>query len=152
MPTVTHDDLKAAQGGKVKRSLEDAVAFVLSFDTIWCRGMSCTSENQVLGFLKRFKGRIDKSGLKFTEREECYNAIIDMGLTLDDAEWIISDLRPKDYIEGPKRDRSGMEGEIWVFGREEKGTMLYIKLKIDKVNVKCLSFHPARQQMRFPYR
>ena len=77
-------------------------------------------------------------------------AVADLGLTLDAAEDIIFSLTERDYVQGPEKDKLGTEGEVWVFGAEECGTTIYIKLKLDRANAKCLSFHPGRK-MEFPY-
>ncbi len=109
--------------------------------------MARASRKQVADFLKRFKS---KEQIQFVERRQCLTAIANLGLTLDAAEDIILSLTEKDYVQGPEKDRLGTEGEVWVFGVEERGTTIYIKLKLDKANAKCLSFHPG-SKMDFPY-
>ena len=50
-------------------------------------------------------------------------------------------ITPDMYIEGPLRDRDGTGGEIWVFSIELAGSTVYVKLKLDRNEAKCISFH-----------
>ena len=59
-----------------------------------------------------------------------------------------------DYCEGPEPDKD-RPGEVWLFGKRISGKEVYIKLKIAQVGkepiAKCLSFHPAKHPLCFPF-
>lgn len=78
-----------------------------------------------------------------------------LGLTKANCRDEILNLTIDDYCEGPDPDRD-MPGEVWVFGINTSGTDIYIKLKLAPVGsqtiAKCLSFHPAKHPLRFPFR
>jgi hypothetical protein len=113
--------------------------------------MVYASESEVVGFLKRFKTQASHSEIQFVRRKRCLDDIARLGLSRQDAEDIILGLSVTEYAEGPEEDHDGTPGEIWVFGKETQGQMVYIKLKSDGTNAKCLSFHPADHTMQFPY-
>jgi hypothetical protein len=80
--------------------------------------------------------------------------LAELGLTRKNQREEILALTVSDYCEGPEPDKD-RPGEIWVFGKRIGGKEVYIKLKIARVGkekmAKCLSFHPAKHPLCFPF-
>ena len=83
-----------------------------------------------------------KQGVRFADRAKNLEGLARLGMLPEHAEDIIFALTDQDYASGPERDRDGSEGEIWVFRKDVGSSVVYIKLKLDKANASCLSFHP----------
>ena len=68
---------------------------------------------------------------------------------------IIEKLVATDYCEGPIINYNPLpnEGNLWVFGKYIKGDPYYIKLQLGQHNrtAMCESFHPAEDELRFPF-
>lgn len=69
----------------------------------------------------------------------------------------ILSLTPKEYSQGPllDKDQANYKNEnFWIFGKNVQNKLIYIKLKIRKINnheeTVCMSFHIAEHQMKFP--
>lgn len=106
---------------------------------------------EVNQFLRRFKAQVNIKGLKFIPRKVNLDGLANLGLTITDAKAAILALSYLAYSEGPEVDEDGSTGEIWVFGVTIGGQSVYIKLKLDTNEAKCLSFHPAISLIRKPY-
>ena len=109
----------------------------------------------VRAFLRAFKKVAQEQGIYFVTREGFMEAMEWLGFTKANCRDEILNLTVDDYCEGPDPDRD-MPGEVWVFGISTSGTDIYIKLKLAPVGsqtiAKCLSFHPAKHPLRFPFR
>jgi hypothetical protein len=106
-------------------------------------------------FLIEFKQTAAQgSGIYLVPRKAALETLAYLGLTKRDLEEILMSLSVVDYHQGPQPDREG-DGDVWVFGKEIKGLVLYIKVKVVRVErerlAKCLSFHVAKYPMRFPF-
>lgn len=108
--------------------------------------------SEVSEFLKNFKGRMTTDELILVPRKANLDAIARLGFTVYDVEATILNLTEGDYAKGPEADEDMSAGEVWVFGATVGGYGLYIKLKLDSVAAKCLSFHEAQFRLRLPYR
>lgn len=75
------------------------------------------------------------------EKISSIDAVLDIGLTLKQAWHEVLNLSPDNYFTGPKRDRDGSDGDVWVFKKIINGKLVYIKLKIDARGSVCMSFH-----------
>lgn len=77
---------------------------------------------------------------------------------------ILNELTVEDYVSGPLPDHGkyfnkstgkwvSREGTMWIFAKDIDGVQMYIKLKIEEDigEVKCISFHPADEEMKRPY-
>lgn len=111
---------------------------------------------RIAEFLKEFKKIVAKGrGLDVIPRLENIVCLSELGLTRKNQKDEIMSLTAADYCEGPEPDRD-RAGEIWVFGKQIGGKEVYIKLKIAQVGkekiAKCLSFHPAKHPLCFPFR
>lgn len=102
-------------------------------------------------FLVGFKKAINNTGLELIPRRINLDTIARLGLTIKQVREIIQDLKYSNYSSGPKLDQDGSIGEIWVFGYDLAGEMLYIKLKLASDKAKCLSFHKAELKIPLPY-
>jgi hypothetical protein len=67
---------------------------------------------------------------------------------------IIEALSINDYSEGPKTDTLNAGAPLWVFGKQVKNQIIYIKISIGPPNrpVICISFHEAEREMSFPFK
>jgi len=67
---------------------------------------------------------------------------------------IIKKLEIEDYSEGPMEEKMRGILPMWVFGREVKGTEVYIKISMGLPNSQtiCISFHPAEHSMNYPFK
>jgi hypothetical protein len=78
-----------------------------------------------------------------------------MGLNKQTQKDEIFSLTVEDYVSGPNPDKD-LPGQIWVFGKMIEGIEVYIKLKIDLTDkgkiAKCISFHSAEYELRYPYK
>ena len=107
---------------------------------------------QILNFLDRFKRRANQEGIHLQDRKKNLDSLAKLGLSIEDAEEIMLALTEDEYVSGPENDADGSEGEVWVFGASIEGCILYIKLKLDKIRSKCISFHKAERSLDFPLR
>ena len=111
---------------------------------------------KIKDFLMEFKRIASEGrGIDIVPRVENRDALAELGLTYRNCKAEIMSLSVADYCEGPTKDQD-REGFLWVFGKEIGGKEVYIKLKIVSVGTeeiaKCISFHPARRPLHFPYR
>jgi hypothetical protein len=111
---------------------------------------------KIAKFLKEFK-RIATTGrgLHLIPRAENIACLAELGITKKNQKEEIMNLSAEDYCEGPEPDKD-RPGVIWVFGKRISGKEVYIKLKIAQVGretiAKCLSFHPAKHPLCFPFK
>ena len=106
-------------------------------------------------FLHKFKEAMDSGGLELIPTEDNRRLLVEMGLTLKNAEDEILSLTPVDYCDGPLADRDGTRrGRLWVFGKEIEGKEVYVKLKLEyaggEKKARCISFHVAKRRLGFP--
>jgi hypothetical protein len=117
--------------------------------------LSQLSQLPVLFFLKEFKQLVQDEKFYPVPRSVNQQALLNLGLSKQTQKDEIISLTVEDYCSGPNPDRD-LPGQIWVFGKVIKGQEVYIKLKIAEIGsekiAKCISFHPADQQLCFPYK
>jgi hypothetical protein len=114
---------------------------------------------EVREYLRAFK-RAATEGRKKTEiwdRTKNRDALPDLGLSEKQRDDIILGLQVEHYCAGPMRDDdSERGGDVWIFGTEVHGTLVYVKLKLVGVEplrrAMCLSFHRAEHPMNFPFK
>lgn len=112
--------------------------------------MACTVPD-ILNFLKEFKIKVSAGEMNFIPRKINIDSLAALGMTIQDAENLILSLTEKEYCKGPESDNNGSSGNIWVFGAAIETDLIYIKLKLDLDEAKCLSFHIANFSMQFPH-
>lgn len=76
-----------------------------------------------------------------------------LDITGNKRDGIIKELTFLDYMEGPYENNFKGQGDVWVFGKEIKGTDVYIKIYINTVlnrpNI-CISFHISEYPNLYP--
>ena len=92
-------------------------------------------------FLVRFQSKARKDGLTIVPRSKNRDTLAFLGLLEYQAKEVIMGLREDQCIAGPLKDFDGSEGEIYEFEAEVQQTTVYIKLKLDSAEAKCISFH-----------
>ena len=107
-------------------------------------------EDEVRRFLMQIKPFVIAKELYFVPRN--LSDIAALGITFEQAEAEILALQPIDYCEGPNDDHDGSPGQVWIFGKDIDGKLVYIKLKLNGDDARCLSFHAAARPLRFPLR
>jgi hypothetical protein len=110
---------------------------------------------KVLDFLSHFKN-ISEKDIIFVRRPKNNSALLELNISEAERLKIIFSLVLEDYVSGPEIDRDRENsGKIWVFGKENNGREIYIKLKIinrGKDKAICISFHLAEFPLNFPLR
>ena len=110
----------------------------------------------VRDFLLQFKQAVTQgSGVDIVPRQDTLRTMSQLGLTKSNLEELLLSLSVADYCKGPEDDRD-RSGHIWVFGKQVAQQDVYIKLKVFDVKgvsmAKCISFHIAEFEMKYPYR
>ena len=115
--------------------------------------MICDKE-QIESFLNDFKQKMkEKNGFTMVPRERNINELKSFGIKIITVKGIVNSLNFTHYCSGPEKDSEYPENNLWVFGYEFNGKLLYIKLSSDlKHKAKCISFHKAEFEMKFPYK
>lgn len=109
----------------------------------------------VQAFLNNFKAKLSVWGIVFSDyRGKNTQALLDLDITPITRENILKNLEVEDYYQGPTADTMYNDADLWVFGKEVKGTEVYIKitLGINGGKTICISFHPAEFQMNYPFK
>ena len=118
--------------------------------------MANSTEAEVKSFLLAVKYAIQDGSLLFRRgRQKNKEAMVRLGIDLNDVASEVMSLSVNDYCDGPLKDCE-FEGEIWEFGKEVAGKEVYIKLKLggDKRNqqVTVISFHIAEFQLSYRFK
>jgi hypothetical protein len=112
------------------------------------------SKKHIDAFLLKLKLAILKKStfrIIYTEKNRDY--IKTRCITESSIRQLINQLTYRDYHSGPEEDYDpGRTGDIWIFGKESDNEQIYIKLKIEGKEIKCLSFHPAEEDLNFPFK
>ena len=109
----------------------------------------------IKSFLQELKVIIRSLGIIFYNRpKNSIQHLADLGITAKIREEIILNLDIEDYSEGPLEETQQGGTEMWIFGKEIKGQLVYIKLTISKMTggAVCISFHKAEFPMHFPFK
>lgn len=117
------------------------------------------TRQEILGFLKLFKGSVMLGRLSVKDRQKNRQALISLGLSPSDRSEELMALEPEDYVAGPKPDDTDHTKEVWEFGKSVEGTGVYIKLRVVRDPKKkgvyhalVWSFHPAEFPLKHPLR
>lgn len=117
-------------------------------------GPGCAASiDEIKQFLREVRKEVSTPGrFIFVPRSGNMNCIANLGLSIENVKSEIICLTYKDYDRGPLPDDS-RPGDIWEFIKDIDGTMVYIKLKLDKSRgCVCLSFHESTGPCTLPYR
>lgn len=123
-----------------------------TFNTIHCLHVS--DKREVEQFLKQFKIKLKVFGILDVERKKNTQTLLDLELLLTQRRKILEQLKVEDYCEGPLEETMHGESEMWVFGKEVKGTEVYIKIALGAASepVICISFHIAEYKLNYPFK
>jgi len=114
-----------------------------------------SSETEVIAFLKDFKEKMRFLDIIFRDdRGKNAQALVDLELRPIERKSILELLEPKDYAEGPLREKLYGGADMWVFGRIIKKKEVFIKITMGAMNssVICISFHLAQHKMHYPFK
>ena len=117
--------------------------------------MSGNDRGSVEAFLIEARQLIADGRYALVPRDINTTGLAELGITPEQAWDIIAALTTNNYCKGPEADRD-REGWLWFFGASIEKRPAYIKLKIEEGRrsrfLKCVSFHPADEFLRFPLR
>ena len=116
--------------------------------------MPIASVAKINAFLLECKQMVSSGRFSFVRRVESMQTLALFGLETTDVSEILMLLSIANYAQGPKGDKDpDFSGSMYVFGYELENTELYIKLKCEKERgCVCISFHPVRWPLTYPYR
>ena len=114
-----------------------------------------SSDKEVKAFLKDFKEKMKFWDIIFRDdRGKNAQALVDLELRPIERKSILELLEPKDYTEGPLKEKLYGGADMWVFGRIIKKKEVFIKITMGAMNssVICISFHLAQHKMNYPFK
>lgn len=116
-----------------------------------------TTKQDIISFLAEFQTVASATGVILIPRDKTIQCLMSLGMTKTEALGEIMNLTHQEFSSGPEADSDpAYGGNVWKFGKQIEGNMVYIKLKIDMVAgnkvAKCLSFHCAEYPLQFPFR
>lgn len=117
---------------------------------------------QIKDFLSAFK-QAAQLELNVIPRKKNLDFLTQHGFTPKERREVILGLQVEDYWKGPEEDdRARGPKDIWFFGVDYQGIQIYIKLQIVEEkdeqtgdtlkHAKCISFHEAEWEIRYPYK
>lgn len=131
-------------------------SWVYGYDILHAVGISrIATEEEIADFLRIFKSCWDGS---VAEREKNGETLTILGLGPKHRAEECKRLCVEDYSFGPCPDHDGdPTKEWWVFGRVIRKREVYIKIRIYQMRNgayygRCLSFHIAEDEMKYPYK
>lgn len=113
------------------------------------------TKQEVESFLNDFKTKMKIFQIIFLDyRGKNAQALLNLEINPIRRKEIIEKLIIDDYSEGPLEEIMRGISPMWVFGREIKGTEVYIKISLGKENSQtiCISFHPSERPMNYPFK
>lgn len=110
------------------------------------------SRNEVQNFISRFLPKFEIWGVIFLDMEKNNEALKALGISNMIREEVIKSIEVDDYVQTIIQEASF--GDMWVFGKDYKGTELYIKIAMGKPDEKtiCISFHKAEYPLQYAYK
>ena len=113
------------------------------------------TKEEVETFLREFKQKMKIWSVLFRDdRGKNAQTLADLELRPVDREKVLEALGLEDYSEGPREEKLYKGSDLWVFGKEIKKNELYIKISIGFAggSVLCISFHVAKDKMKYPFK
>lgn len=115
------------------------------------------TKQEIISFLTEFQTIASVTGVILIPRTKTIQCLFTLRMTREEALDEILNLTYQEYSSGPEADSDPTYGgDVWIFGKQIGGNLVYIKLKIDVVAgnkvAKCLSFHCAEYPLHFPFR
>jgi hypothetical protein len=111
--------------------------------------------NEVALFLLAFHGKMKTWQILYRDdRQKNTQTLLALEINSRQRTAIIESLKVTDYSQGPRPDQLSDGPPLWVFGKELKGRMIYIKITMGREEspVICISFHEAEFPIKFPYK
>jgi len=113
------------------------------------------TKQEVESFLNDFKTKMRFFQIIFLDdRGKNSQALLDLEISPIKRKEIIEKLTIEDYSEGPLEEKMRGLLPMWVFGREVKGTEVYIKVSMGLPNSQtiCISFHPSEHPINYQFK
>jgi len=114
-----------------------------------------TTKEEVQLFLSDFRVKMKTFDILFRdERNKNTQTLLLLEITPAQRRRIIENITVTDYAEGPLDDILYGIASMWVFGKHVKQTEYYIKISMGRINqqVICISFHPFKKPMQYPFK
>ena len=110
------------------------------------------TKQEVESFLNDFKIKMSIFHILFDVRGKNAQALLDLEISPIKRIEILKKLTVENYSEGPLEETMRGLLPMWVFGKDVKGTEVYIKISmgIANSNTICISFHPSEYPMNYP--
>ena len=113
------------------------------------------TKQAVESFLNDFKTKMRIFQIIFLDdRGKNAQAILDLEISPIKRKEIIEKMTFEDYSEGPLEEQMRGILPMWVFGREVKGTEVYIKISMGLPNSQtiCISFHSSEHPINYQFK
>ncbi|MBS3812103.1 MAG: type II toxin-antitoxin system MqsR family toxin [Halanaerobiales bacterium] len=113
--------------------------------------------NDIEDFLTKVREIIKtKNGFHLVNRKKNIKALTKYNIPINSVKYFIEYLNVQHYSKGPEPDEQDQyDHDWWFFGRKLDDKMFYVKIRIrtkGRKQVVCLSFHPAKYPIEFPYK
>jgi hypothetical protein len=111
------------------------------------------TKEEVRQFLGDFFQKMRIWEIRFRDdRKKNTQALLNLELTPLQRVKLIEALTMPDYSQGPQADTLNAGAPLWIFGKQFKNKMIYIKISMGSIDkpVICISFHEAEYDMTFP--
>lgn len=113
-------------------------------------------KDDVTRFLHEFKMLSKLFGVYFLEREKNDKALLELDISSIQRMEVVMSLCAEDYVSGPSENLiRGMDGDVWVFGKNVKKKDCYIKICINNSGSRrrcvCISFHVAEHELKYVF-
>ena len=113
------------------------------------------TKEQVESFLEELHTKMKIFGILFRDdREKNRNTLQELEIVPSYRKVVVENLRVEDYVQGPVVDELNRLREMWVFGKDVKGSEVYIKVMISGTTSQtiCISFHFAERPLVYPFK
>jgi hypothetical protein len=114
---------------------------------------SHASHDQVESFLQDFKAKLSVFSVVYRDdKQKNTQALADLDIRPIERKDVLAQLTVADYSSGPTAESLYGNPDMWVFGKDIKGTEVYIKISMGHPGapVLCLSFHEADHPLGHP--
>ena len=104
-------------------------------------------------FLEQFKVKASVFGIIYRVRQKNEDTLFRLGISAKMREKIVLSLEGIDFSHTTLGDVFDEGDLLWVFGKDYRGTELYIKITIiDNGRCLCVSFHEAEHPIIYPFK
>ncbi len=117
------------------------------------------TRSEVRDFLREVSAAVELGHCKPRSRPKDMRALIELKMTPKQRWEAIQRLTADNYSTGPEPDDTDRSKDVWVFGYEQEGKEVYIKLRLAQdprrrtvKNLFVWSFHRAEHAMKYPLR